>query len=129
MTEDSKLGDRLRDLAEYLEMAPDHDDEVATVYETTRELASLRGRVEELTRLREEDLLAFEATQMKRDEQNLKLQAKVEELTLELGLLQADFNDCNSERARWKSRAETAEANIEELEEENRRMYHALVYE
>lgn len=46
-------------------------------------ISSLRGEVGELTRLREEDLLAFGATQMKRDEQNLKLQAKVKELTRE----------------------------------------------
>jgi len=33
----------------------------------------------------------------------------------EIGMLRADFNDCNSERIRWRERTEAAEAQVAEL--------------
>lgn len=35
-----------------------------------------------------------------------------------IGMLEADFDDCNSERARWKTRAEQAEAKLAEAWDE-----------
>lgn len=35
-----------------------------------------------------------------------------------IGFLEADFDDCNSERARWKARAEQAEAKLADVWDE-----------
>lgn len=100
----------------------DMSTEQAIAYGILTALADRDAKIAELERERDE---AREGDEVATSEMQ-HWRGLCEKADGEIGMLRADFNDCNSERARWRKRAEVAEAQVAELTQKLERAMVAL---